>query len=84
MRREYECWSCGGKGTEYGETCLTCGGTGDEPPPDTCDVCECAMKHKRLGEHRASTLFVCDGCRDAGMKQLGNGIVTALHVGIKR
>lgn len=50
---------------------------------DTCDCCGCAMKHKRLGERRPSLLFVCDGCRVIGMKKLGSGGVTALHVGIK-
>ena len=80
MRREYECWSCGGKGVEYGETCLTCGGTGDEPPPDTCDVCECAMKYKRIAP---TYFYVCDDHRDEGMKNLGS-VYTALAVGIKR
>ncbi len=24
-----ECWTCDGKGTDYGETCMTCGGSGN-------------------------------------------------------
>lgn len=51
---------------------------------DTCDCCACLMKHKRLGERRPSFLFVCDDCRDAGMKRLGRDGVTALQVGIKQ
>lgn len=51
---------------------------------DVCDCCGCAMKHKRLGERSPSRLFVCQGCREAGMKQLGRGVVTALHVGFAK
>jgi len=25
---ESKCWACDGRGTEWGEACLTCGGTG--------------------------------------------------------
>jgi hypothetical protein len=50
---------------------------------DTCDCCGCTMKHTRLGERRPSLLFVCEGCRDVGMKRLGRDGVTALHVGIR-
>lgn len=51
--------------------------------PDHCDCCSCPMKHKRMGERRPSLVFVCEDCRDVGMKRLGVGGVTALHVGIK-
>jgi hypothetical protein len=51
---------------------------------DTCDCCGCTMKHKRLGERRASALFVCQECRDVGMKKLGRGVVTSLHVGFAK
>lgn len=63
MRREYACWSCNGTGVEYGD-----GGTGDEPAPDNCDVCERAMKFKRIA---VAALYVCDACRDVGCDQLG-------------
>ena len=51
---------------------------------DTCDCCGCTMKHKRLGERRPSALFVCQDCREWGMKRLGRGPVTALYVGFKQ
>lgn len=51
---------------------------------DTCDCCGCAMKHRRLGDKVATRLFVCQECRDVGMKRLGRDGVTALHVGFKR
>ena len=84
MRREFECLVCCGAGVEYGETCLTCGGSGDEPPVDTCDVCECAMKYKRICDYALSSLYVCSDCRDAGMRMLGNDGVSAIYVSIKR
>jgi len=43
-KEQYECFACYGRGTEYGETCLSCGGFGwfcwtdEEPGPD--DVVE--------------------------------------------
>lgn len=54
-----------------------------QTPPDTCDCCGCAMKHKRLGKRRASSLFVCADCRAWALKRLGNDGVTCTHVGIK-
>lgn len=45
---------------------------------DHCDNCGCQMKHRRLN---ANALFVCEDCRDWGMKQLGK-MNTQLHVGI--
>lgn len=54
-----------------------------QTPPDTCDCCGCAMKHKRLGARRASYLFVCEDCRVTALARLGNAGVTCTHVGIK-
>ena len=51
---------------------------------DTCDCCGTEMKHKRIGERRASSLFVCENCRDWALKRLGRDGVTCTHVGIKR
>lgn len=51
---------------------------------DTCDCCGCTMKHRRLGDKAATRLFVCQECRDVGMKRLGRNGVTALHVGFKQ
>jgi hypothetical protein len=39
------------------------------------------MKHSRLNQ-RESSLFVCSNCREWGMKHLGRGKITGLHVGI--
>lgn len=80
MRREHECWVCGGTGRDYDETCLTCGGTGDEPPPDTCDVCECAMKYKRLSPRM---FYACDDCRVKAYAALGT-THESVNIGIKR
>lgn len=48
---------------------------------DTCDCCKKPMRHKRIGPRCAAKLFVCQDCREIGMKRLGRDGVTALHVG---
>lgn len=48
-------------------------------PLDRCDCCKCAMKHERIAP---TYFFVCDDCRDEGMRRLGRDF-TALAVGIK-
>jgi hypothetical protein len=80
MRRENECWVCSGRGIDYGETCLTCGGTGDEPPIDTCDGCDCAMKYKRINPR---SYYACEDCRDKAYAALGTTHESA-NVGIKQ
>jgi ribosome-binding protein aMBF1 (putative translation factor) len=47
---------------------------------DTCDCCGKTMRCARLAPRSPSRLFVCQDCRDAGMKRLGRDGVTALHV----
>jgi hypothetical protein len=39
------------------------------------------MRHKRIGERNEKRLFVCQDCREVGLKRLGRDGVTALHVG---
>jgi len=68
MTREGACLACGGVGTEYDETRLTCGGNDYESAADHCDGCRAPMQYARI---RIPVFYACGECVGLALKALG-------------